>query len=131
VLDRAEACAASQCDGFDEATAVVIHGDAHADNVLEDLRGGFKLIDPDAMLSHPAHDLAIPLRDWNEELLSGDAPARVRSWCAQLSEQSGAPADDIWEWAFLERVSTGLYLLRLGEPAGQSFLAVADRLLDG
>ena len=51
---------------FDEATAVAIHGDAHPWNVLESPAGGFKLIDPDGMWSEPAHDLAIPLRHWNE-----------------------------------------------------------------
>jgi streptomycin 6-kinase len=35
----------------------------------------------------------------------------------------------IWQWAFIERVSTGLFLLRLGHrmEAGP-YLAVADRL---
>ena len=65
-ITRAQECAAARRDAFDATTAVLIHGDAHPANVLEDPNepGRFKLIDPDGMRSEPAHDLAIPLRDW-------------------------------------------------------------------
>lgn len=131
VIARAQQCARARHDAFEPASAVIIHGDAHSWNVLEDAGGGFKAIDPDAMLSHPAHDLAIPIRHWNDELLADDDPARrVREWCALLSSRSGADDQDIWEWAFLERVSTGLFVLRLGDPSGASFLQVAELLAD-
>ena len=113
---------------FDEGTAVAIHGDAHPWNVLESSAGGFKLIDPDGMWSEPAHDLAIPLRHWNDELLAGEPGTRVRSWCARLQETTGVDAQAIWEWAHAERVSTGLFLLRLGHPYGLPFLEVAHRI---
>ena len=118
---------------FDASTAVLIHGDAHPANVLEDpgVRGRFKLIDPDGMISEPAHDLAIPLRDWTDQLLlEPDSVAVGLRWCAQLGRVGGIDTDPIWEWAFLERVSTGLFLLRLGEAQGQRFLDVADRWSD-
>jgi streptomycin 6-kinase len=35
----------------------------------------------------------------------------------------------IWQWAFIERVSTGLFLLRLGHrQEARQYLAAADRL---
>jgi hypothetical protein len=34
----------------------------------------------------------------------------------------------IWEWAFVERVSTGLLLHQLGDPLGERYLAVATAL---
>jgi len=116
---------------FDAATAVLIHGDAHPANVLEALRGGgpygdFKLIDPDGMLSEPAHDLAIPLRDWSAELLARDPVKLGLDWCAQLSRISGVDSRAIWQWAFLERVSTGLYMKSLHDPRGDELLAVAS-----
>jgi streptomycin 6-kinase len=127
-------CAASRADAFDTSSAVLIHGDAHPGNVLEDLTepetsGGFKLIDPDGMLSEPAHDLAIPLRGWNDELLLMPDPVEsVRGWCAQLEDAMTVSAQAIWEWALAERVSSGLFLLRLGDPEGARFLEVADAL---
>ena len=127
-VERAERYARSRRDGFDAATAVLVHGDAHPANVLEDpsAADSFKLIDPDGMISEPAHDLAIPLRDWTDELLvSADPVALGLAWCAQLSERTGADRRAIWEWAFVERVSTGLFLLRLGDPLGARFLEVA------
>ena len=80
------------------------------------------------MWSEPAHDLAIPLRHWNDELLSCDTVATVRSWCARLQESTSVDAQAIWEWTHAERVSTGLFLLRLGAPHGLPFLEVADRI---
>ena len=115
-IERAEQFAATRHDAYDPSTAVLIHGDAHPTNVLEDpsTPGRFKLIDPDGMLSEPAHDLAIPLRDWTDELLAGDAVEAGVGWCAQLSAKAGVDAKAIWEWAFVERVSTGLFLTRAG-----------------
>jgi streptomycin 6-kinase len=112
---------------------VLIHGDAHPNNVLEDpaAPGRFKLIDPDAMISEPAHDLAIPLRDWTDRLLLEPDSVKVGlRWCAQLGRAGGIDTKAIWEWAFLERVATGLGLLRLGESQGQDLLDIADRWND-
>jgi streptomycin 6-kinase len=97
-------------------------------NVLEDPNepGRFKLIDPDGMRSEPAHDLAIPLRDWTPELLAGDPVARGLAWCARLGARGSVAPRAIWEWAFLERVSTGLFMLSLHDPIGATLLAVAD-----
>jgi streptomycin 6-kinase len=45
---------------------------------------------------------------------------------------TGVPADAIWEWGFIERVSTGLYLLQLGvEDEGRAMLSVAEAWVDG
>ncbi len=128
VVRLAQECARRRRSAFDDTTAVAIHGDAHPWNVLEAPAGGFKLIDPDGILSEPAHDLAIPLRHWNEELLAGDPAARLRSWCARLHETTAVDAQAIWEWTYAERVSTGLFLLRLGDPQGTEFIEVALRV---
>ncbi|MGZ8765469.1 MAG: hypothetical protein ACXW2C_07250 [Acidimicrobiia bacterium] len=36
----------------------------------------------------------------------------------------------IWEWAFVERVSTGLFLLQLGDSSGARLLEVATHWTD-
>ena len=135
-IERAASYAREREAAFDASTAVFIHGDAHPANVLEDPNGAtwagrFKLIDPDGMVSEPAHDLAIPLRDWTDELLrSADPAALGLAWCERLGAVGGVDAKAIWQWAYVERVSTGLFLLRLGETAGARFLAIADRWTD-
>jgi streptomycin 6-kinase len=113
---------------YDPATAVFIHGDAHADNLLQAGRAddgpAFKLIDPEGLVSEPAHDLAIPLRSWHD----ADAD-RVHGWFTRMSDATGVDRRAIWEWAFVERVSTGLFLASLGEAEeAAEFLAVADAL---
>ncbi len=121
VIDRALAFTDARIAAFEHERAVFIHGDAHPANVLESTRGGgangvFTLIDPDGMLSEPAHDLAIPLRDWTHELLAGDPVRLALGWCEQLSSRAGVHARAIWQWAFIERASTGLFLMELGDP---------------
>jgi len=123
-IDRAVAYARSRRDAFDAATAVMVHGDAHPANVLQ-AGPAFKLIDPDGMLSEPAHDLAIPLRDWTDELLAADPVELGLRWCTRLGERAGVSPQAIWEWAFVERVSTGLFLVQLGDPLGTRLLDVA------
>lgn len=129
VIGLARERARARRDAFDPDRAVLIHGDAHPWNALEGRSvGAYKLIDPDGMVSEPAHDLAIPLRQWNDEVLAGDGPAVVDGWCEHLRAQTGVAADAIWDWAFVERVSTGLFLLQLGDGDGHRFLGAADML---
>lgn len=134
VVDEAVRFASSRRAAFDPAAAVLIHADAHPDNILEDPdgpSGSFRLIDPEGLLSEPAHDLAICLRDWTGELLAGDPRSLGLEWCRRLGDRAGVPAGPIWEWAFIERVSTGLFLCRLGDPLGPGFLDVARQWAGG
>ncbi|MEM7114228.1 MAG: aminoglycoside phosphotransferase family protein [Chloroflexota bacterium] len=114
----------------DPANCVLVHGDAHAHNTLKTLDGGgsdYKFVDPDGLFAEPAYDLAIPMREWSEELLTGDAMQLGAERCRLLSELTGIEKRPIYQWGFIERVSTGLYLLQLGlTDLGQASLAVAD-----
>jgi streptomycin 6-kinase len=117
---------------FNRSTSVLVHGDAHPANVLacesssEPSGIEFKLIDPEGLISEPAHDLAIPLRDWSLELLAGDPVALGRTWAERLGRCAGVDPQAIWEWAFVERVSTGLLLRHLADPSSAPFLQVAE-----
>ena len=121
--------------GTDLGRAVVVHGDPHPDNALQVLTArpgaepGFVFVDPDGFLADPAYDLGVVLRGWCDELLTGDAVATARRYCRLLAERSGSDGAAIWEWGFLERVSTGLYLLRFGaHELGRRYLESAERL---
>jgi streptomycin 6-kinase len=74
----------------------------------------FKLIDPDGLVAERAYDLAIPMREWSEELLARDAVALGRRRCALLARLGGAAPEPIWQWALLERVANGLLLAQIG-----------------
>lgn len=129
-LDYAERRAAAP------ARPVVVHGDPHPGNALRvtqpraGAESGFVFVDPDGFRADPAYDLGVVLRDWCTELLSADdSSALARHYCGLLATGSGLTETAIWEWGFIERVSSGLYLLDLGaaDLAGP-FLATADRL---
>lgn len=128
--ETAVSYAAERAAAFDPGRAVLIHGDAHAGNVLlKPGQAGFALIDPEGLLSEPAHDLGVVLRDGNEELLAGDTAETAIGRCRQVALLTGVNGEAIWQWAFIERVSTGLFLLQLGHrQEARPFLTVADRL---
>ena len=132
VVDRARHYCDERAASFDDSTAVLVHGDAHGWNTLRaDGTGAFTLVDPEGLWSEPEHDLGVLLREYNGPLLAGDTAALVRARAARLAMACDADAERIWQWGYIERVSTGLANLRdLGDSAeGRSFLEVAARSL--
>jgi len=138
VRDQALAYAERRGRSFREDRCVVVHGDAACANALEVLsprtgaETGFVFVDPDGFVGDPAYDVGVALRDWCGELAaSRDPGATLQAWCRLAAAAAGCGADEVWEWAFLERVSTGLYCLELGaEEVGRPFLDVAATLVD-
>jgi streptomycin 6-kinase len=134
VIERALSFAWTREAAFDPDDSVLVHGDAHAANTLVAPRSRgpsgarFKFVDPDGLFAERACDLAVPMRGWSDELLAGDTVLLGRERCAHLSRLSGVDTQPIWEWGFIERVSTGLLALRVGrESLGRDMLAVAER----
>ena len=98
-----------------ERPEVVCHGDAHAGNVLR--RGsGWALIDPDGFVGERSYDVGVVLRDASGEIAgaelseSGSGAATLRQECQRLGELADVDPERVWRWAFVERVTTGLYL---------------------
>lgn len=126
--------AAERAAAFSPERAVLVHGDGHAGNILlkpgpADGSTGFRLVDPEGLISEPAHDLGVALRDGNEELLADDTGAAAMERCRRVALQTGVDGTAIWQWAYIERVSTGLFLFSLGYlPEAGPFLEAADRL---
>ncbi|WP_203740608.1 aminoglycoside phosphotransferase family protein [Catellatospora bangladeshensis] len=137
VLGRALDYARRRADAFDVTGSVVCHGDAHPDNALAVLtpragaESGYVFVDPDGFLCDPGYDLGVAVRGWESELLAAADPvALLRGWCARLATATGVDPQVIWEWGFIERVSSGLYMIRHGQPeSGRAYLASAERLL--
>jgi hypothetical protein len=72
------------------------------------------------------------VRSWIGELAGGD-PQQVLEIvarrCRHAGRLAGADPEAVWQWAFAELVSTGLFLLRLGHyEEARTFLAVAGKL---
>jgi streptomycin 6-kinase len=137
VMREALRCAERRASAFALDRCVVVHGDCHPANALQVLRPrpgaevGFVFVDPDGFLAEPAYDLGVVLRDFCDEVLAaGDPCALLRGYCALLAGETGIDEAAIWEWGFLERVTSGLYCLHAGFTAmGRQFLASAERLM--
>jgi streptomycin 6-kinase len=137
VLDRALRFARRRAEAFDPARSAQLHGDAAAANALQVLSPrsgaevGFVFVDPDGFVGDPAYDLGVVLRDWCAELLASDDPRSLaRSYAALLAGGTGLDEQAIWEWGYLERVSTGLYAFAMGAHAlSRPFFETAESLL--
>ena len=136
VRDHALTLAGRRSAAFDLATAVVVHGDPHPGNALAVTRpragasSGFVFVDPDGFLEQREYDLGVVLRDWSGRLLREPAEPLLRGYAQVLASSTGADVEALWEWGFLERVSTGLHVLDIGaERVARAFLDSAERLV--
>jgi streptomycin 6-kinase len=130
VIDRAVALCDQRATAFDPGRAVLVHGDAHGWNTVDAGDGTFRLVDPEGLWSEPEHDLAVLMREYNEPLLVGDTAGLVRQRAELLSADGDLDPQAVWEWGFVERVSTGLTCLRSFDgDDGLAFLEVARRCL--
>lgn len=141
VVDLAVRCADAREAAFDPGRAVLVHGDVHAFNALQvpgpaGAGAGFRLVDAEGLISEPAHDLGVILvrgvPGWIGDLARDD-PQQVLEIvarrCRRASRLAGTAPEAVWQWAFTELVSTGLFLLRLGHHGeAETFLAVAGKL---
>lgn len=115
-------CAERRIAAHDDERAVLVHGDVHQWNTLQD-DDGFKLIDPDGLLAEAEYDLGIIMREDPVELLAGDPWERAHR-LAGLTDLDPAA---IWEWGVVERLSTGLLCTEIElQPVGRQMLTTAD-----
>lgn len=130
VIDRAVTYCDDRAAAFDSAVAVLVHGDAHGWNTLSAGDGQFKFVDAEGLLSEPAHDLAVAMREYNQPLLDGNTARLARERAELLATWCEVDPEPVWEWGFIERVSTGLANVRDFERGnGHAFLEVAERCL--
>lgn len=132
VVEQALAFAEARRAAFDPEASVLVHGDAADANALQATeptlgRTLYKFVDPDGLLAEPAYDLGVLMREWSGELLGGAVERLGRERCESLSRLTGVDPGAIWEWGFVERVSTGLFATRVGaDHVGAEMLGVAE-----
>jgi streptomycin 6-kinase len=115
MIDHAVRLADRRAEAFAPEHAVLVHGDAHGWNTLADptAPGRYRLVDPDGLIAEPEYDLAIPMREHSEELLAGNPLDLGLRRARHLAGLTGLDAQKIWEWGYIERVTTGLYVIKL------------------
>lgn len=136
-IDRARLYAEQRLSAREAALMVMCHGDPHPGNLLQVLSPrpgaptGYVWVDPDGFLCEAEYDLGVVLRGFNRLVLAADDPViTLRAWCAALAEATGTDGEAVWQWSFIERVTTGLYLIDQGRPRqGLPFLDSAAWLI--
>ena len=119
----------------DPSRDVLCHGDPHAGNALR-AQGipRYRFIDPEGFRCEPEYDVGVVLRDFSRQLLAIGDLRQAQSLHEQLlREATTATGTDVLrtrEWAFVERVTTGLYLRWFDDlEAARTFLDSAMLLL--
>ena len=138
VVERAHTYASRRTDARDSTELVVCHGDPHPGNALAVMtsragaESGYVFVDPDGLVVDRAYDLGVVLRGWCAELLAAkDAAVTADGYCQRIAAATGVDAEAVWQWGYIQRVSTGLWLLSLGIDWGRLFLDSAERIVKG
>ena len=69
---------------------------------------------PNRLIRYAALRAGVDVGILSLPLTSNDPQSLARRYCSLLAEGSGLDEQAIWEWGFLERVTTGLYVWSLG-----------------
>ena len=116
----AVASAERRISAHDDASSVLVHGDIHEWNALK-ADHGYKLIDPDGLMAEPEYDLGVIMRQ--DPINPADPLASARG----LAQSTGLDETATWEWATVERLSSGLWCTRLElQPLGRDLLGTAE-----
>jgi len=130
VIDMALMYCRDRAAAYRPQSAILAHGDPHPGNILlvPDSEGPrFSFIDPDGLAIEPAYDLGVILRAWHEGIAGRNAHTIARGHARYLTTRTQVPAEAIWQWGYIERVSTGLHLLEIGETdKGRHYLDLAE-----
>lgn len=108
---------------------VLLHGDAHAGNVLQALSDSrsFKFVDPDGVFYEKAYDLGVLMREWIDEYKRNPIQ-KGKERCEYLYRLTGVSKQAIWEWGYLQTVSTAFVLLQTGQGnTGDKMLNIAEQ----
>ena len=108
VVDQALVFCDRRIARFDPTNAVLVHGDAHGWNTLAAGDGAYKFVDVEGLYSEREHDLSVAMREYNEPLINGDTLRLVQDRAEMLAARCSVDPQAVWEWGFIERVSTGL-----------------------
>lgn len=127
IVDRALQYLAEREKYLNRDNWVILHGDAHNNNMLRVPGSGrFKLIDPEGVFYEREYDLGVLMREWPDEY-AADPVRAGRERARFLSDLTGADEHGIWQWGFLQMVSTALILVSIGENAlGRQMLRIAQ-----
>jgi streptomycin 6-kinase len=114
---RALGYAEQRAARHDLSRCVVAHGDPHAGNALR-VPGSdpprYVFVDPDGLIVEPEYDLGVTLREFGAAELGPDPAGALRDLCTFLADRTGTDAEAVWQWAFIERATTGVALWSLG-----------------
>ena len=132
VVDTALMYCKDRAAAYRPENAVLAHGDPHPANILaqpgsEPLQ--FRFIDPDGLAIEPAYDLGVLLRAWHEGIQGRRAHDMARGHVRHLTRRTQVASEAIWQWGYIERVSTGLHLLQIGQAKqARLYLDVAEAI---
>ncbi|MBM3610826.1 MAG: streptomycin phosphotransferase [Alphaproteobacteria bacterium] len=95
-------------------TDVLLHGDLHHDNILQN-GDGWLVIDPKGVIGEPAYEVAAFIRNPIPELLNhADAPNIIQGRVTQFAEALELPSQRILDWCFVQAVLSWVWALEDG-----------------
>ena len=107
LLDRAQRLYDELCAS--QGQRVLLHGDLHHDNILEDDQRGWLAIDPKGVVGEGAYETGAMLRNPGPDAALYADPRIIRRRCDQLAERLGYDPQRIIGWCFAQSVLSALW----------------------
>ena len=128
LIDRAEAIFAELCAS--QNASVLLHGDLHHDNILEDARRGWLAIDPKGVVGEAVSETGAMLHNPGSDPEVFATARVIERRTAILSERLGFERRRILGWCFCQAVLSALWSIEDGEDPTRGWrTAIAAREL--
>ncbi|WP_421725885.1 aminoglycoside phosphotransferase family protein [Bauldia sp.] len=112
LVERAAARYRDLCS--DQASPVVLHGDLHHFNILNDTARGWLAIDPKGMVGEPAYEVGASLRNPITDARLFADPAIIARRVAIYSERLGFDRQRMLDWCFSQAVLSVIWAIEDG-----------------
>lgn len=104
----------------DRVATVVVHGDLHHDNVLEDETRGWAVIDPKGFFGDPGYDVAVMFYNPMPFPLGlGDMEGVVRRRLDVMGDRTRMDREKLAAWGYVKAVLSMLWSLEAGQVSRQ------------
>lgn len=101
-LDSAERMLADICQKY--SRILLLHGDLHHENILQNEHGGYTVIDPKGVIGDPVLDLSRFILDEFRDNLTSEPKEEIIDFVQKLGDGVGIPSEILLRCLFIETV---------------------------
>lgn len=126
-MQRADELCRSLCLAY--SRIMLLHGDLHHDNILQDSSGSYRIIDPKGVTGDPIWDIPRFILNEYDESVTADTHTRIKRIIDFLSARLAIPQTVIRQCLYVETAMAQCWNVESGEAPSMDHMALAEALL--